>query len=847
MSFGKFYIKIEILANPSKIEIPAKNRRAFADSIVDDYWAISRRVNWREGIGVRPSTGHFEYGIGARDSGFPLRGTGDPVPLISGFSAFLAVSAFPALDKGLTPRDKVTRDILCPCEGTGMGEKIESARDALPLPSVSRRSSIEHLLSELRRIDSLIQSSVRRARENHRQDDLQGLYISEQEVDDLMAQPAGLPRWATDHQDQSLCDVTAACAEQPEPASSRLRLYELARFFGLTAFDLDAVLICLAPEIDLRYERLYAYLQDDVTKKRPSVDLILNLLCRSLQEKIGAHCRFAPSAPLLSGQVLSLFEDPANPRPPLLAKCVKLDERIAAYLLGSDELDSRLKACARILYAERRLADLVLPKGFPERLQALASQLKIEDGTVLYLQGVPGVGRTALAEAFCTERGLRLLWVDAESMLASSGAEFSNVLRCAMREATLRDGAIFFDGFEALCAPEHKFALRALFDEFRNSRILAFLAGAAEWEPEVAPQFRFIRVELPMPAYAERLQIWQRVHGPNRNVDFAALAGKFRLSAGQIRAAAATAAQMALWRLPSDPVPGTAEFHYACRLHSNRKLSTLARKITPHYCWIDIILPHDRVQRLKEICATFRQRPTVYEEWGFGAKLSLGKGLNVLFSGPSGTGKTMAAEILAGELELDLYKIDLSTVVSKYIGETEKNLARIFAEATSSNAILFFDEADALFGKRSEVHDAHDRYANIEINYLLQQMEEYEGVAILATNLRGNMDEAFLRRMHFAVEFPFPNKVERRRIWERVWPSAVPRNQDLDLDFLSESFELAGGNIRNIALNAAFFAADDGGQVNMRHLIRATWRECQKIGTIIGEDEFGEYRSMLEG
>jgi SpoVK/Ycf46/Vps4 family AAA+-type ATPase len=295
-----------------------------------------------------------------------------------------------------------------------------------------------------------------------------------------------------------------------------------------------------------------------------------------------------------------------------------------------------------------------------------------------------------------------------------------------------------------------------------------------------------------------------------------------------------------------------ADLHTACRLQSNRKLATLARKITPHYTWGDIVLPPDRLQQLREICNQLKYRARVYDEWGFDRKLSLGKGLNVLFAGPSGTGKTMAAEIMAGELGLDLYKIDLATVVSKYIGETEKNLARIFGEAETSNAILFFDEADALFGKRSEVRDSHDRYANIEISYLLQRMEEYDGVAILATNLHKNMDEAFVRRMHFTVEFPFPDQTHRLRIWEKIWPAETPRAPGLDLDFMARRFEIAGGSIRNIALAAAFLAADEcaahssegegcGQVVGMSHLIRATQREYQKMGKVVVDGEFGEY------
>ena len=281
-----------------------------------------------------------------------------------------------------------------------------------------------------------------------------------------------------------------------------------------------------------------------------------------------------------------------------------------------------------------------------------------------------------------------------------------------------------------------------------------------------------------------------------------------------------------------------ADLYAASRLQSNRKLATLARKITPHYSWDDIVLPVDRLRQLQEITNTVKYRARVYDEWGFDRKLALGKGLNVLFAGPSGTGKTMAAEIMAQELGLDLYKIDLSTVVSKYIGETEKNLARIFEEAETSNAILFFDEADALFGKRSEVRDSHDRYANIEISYLLQKMEEYEGVVILATNLRKNMDDAFVRRMHFTVEFPFPDERHRLGIWEKILPAEMPRSTDLDFGFMARRFELTGGNIRNIALASAFLAANDGQVVEMGHLLRATQREYQKMGKVVTEREF---------
>jgi SpoVK/Ycf46/Vps4 family AAA+-type ATPase len=289
------------------------------------------------------------------------------------------------------------------------------------------------------------------------------------------------------------------------------------------------------------------------------------------------------------------------------------------------------------------------------------------------------------------------------------------------------------------------------------------------------------------------------------------------------------------------------DLELACRRHSNQRLNSVAHKITPLYRWDDLVLPADQSKMLREITAQVKHRSLVYEKWGFERKLSLGKGLNVIFAGQSGTGKTMSAEIIAGELRMDLYKIDLSNVVSKYIGETEKNLERIFTEAGESNAILFFDEADSIFGKRSEVKDAHDRYANIETGYLLQKMDEYEGIVILATNLRKNLDEAFVRRMHFVIEYPFPEEEDRYQIWSRVFPKEMPLAESVDLRFMARQFKIAGGNIKNIALTAAFLAASDGSDavVEMLHLIRATRREFQKMGKLITETDFGMYYKWI--
>jgi len=334
-------------------------------------------------------------------------------------------------------------------------------------------------------------------------------------------------------------------------------------------------------------------------------------------------------------------------------------------------------------------------------------------------------------------------------------------------------------------------------------------------------------------------------HAVSTEIDAGYLASAFRLSGGQIRQAIAHAESHATLQQGESYSLTTADLLTGCRMESSQHLITFAKKITPKRVWQDLVLPKDTLAQLRELCQQVRYRLRVYSEWGFGQRLSLGKGLIALFTGDSGTGKTLSAEILAKELGLDLYKVDLSAVVSKYIGETEKNLSRVFQDAQESNAILFFDEADALFGKRSDVKDAHDRYANIEINYLLQRVEEYEGVIILASNLSKNIDHAFVRRLHFSIEFPFPDENHRQRIWRGIFPPQAPLAEDVDFEFLARKFKIAGGNIKNVALAAAFRAAEDGGAIGMEHLMLAMKREYQKLGKVCERTEFEKYYELV--
>jgi SpoVK/Ycf46/Vps4 family AAA+-type ATPase len=323
----------------------------------------------------------------------------------------------------------------------------------------------------------------------------------------------------------------------------------------------------------------------------------------------------------------------------------------------------------------------------------------------------------------------------------------------------------------------------------------------------------------------------------------AQLASQFRLTPGQTHDALEFAGNECAMRDGQREID-LADLYRACRHQSNQKLGELAVKIEPHYGWEDLVLPDDKVVHLKEICSQVKHCYRVFGEWGFDNKLSYGKGLSMLFSGSPGTGKTLAAQVIASELQLDLYKIDLSGVVSKYIGETEKNLAKIFQEAETSNAILFFDEADALFGKRTEVSDAHDRYANIETSYLLQKMEEYEGVVIMATNLCENMDDAFTRRIRFIVEFPFPDEVSRLNIWQTHFPQEAPLSEQIDFEYLSQELKISGGSIKNIVLNSAFLAAENGSMISMEHILHGAKREFEKIGKLWSEKDVHQPRRI---
>jgi Winged helix domain, variant/ATPase family associated with various cellular activities (AAA) len=598
-----------------------------------------------------------------------------------------------------------------------------------------------------------------------------------------------------------------------EPTTGSPALEVLAAQFSLTPFERGVLVLCLAPELDPSFERLYGYLQDDLTRKRATPQLALAVLGGGLRVREA----FMPDALLRRYALLRPSDTPNGGE-------LRVDERIRDYVLGVDRLDEQVDPLlAPLVPAPLSPAHLDLAR----RLERLAGE---RGAPALNLYGAEGSGKRALAAALCARLGLepRRLVV---SRLPPPGPEQRELLRILERDALLSGLGLYVE------PGEDDQTADAL------SRLEVFVVLGSEERLRLGPDV--VTVPVPRPGALERRSLWTQALGERAaslNGQIEAIAEQFEAGPSDVVRAIEAAVQLARLR-GSDAPPTGDDLWEACREQTVWTLDELAQRIEPVYTWSDVVVPTDVLAQLHELADQVAHRAHVYGAWGFGEKLGRGRGISALFAGPSGTGKTMAAEILAGHLRLDLYRIDLAGVVSKYVGETEKNLRRVFDAAERSGAILFFDEADALFGKRSEVRDSHDRYANVEIGYLLQRMEDYRGLAILATNMKELLDQAFLRRLRFLVDFPFPGPAERRDIWSRVFPPQA-EVEELDLDFLAR-LEITGGNIRTIAVNSAFLAAAEGSPIRLEHVLHAARREYAKIAKLVSPAEFGPHYAAV--
>jgi hypothetical protein len=684
------------------------------------------------------------------------------------------------------------------------------------------RSSLAHLLGRL----GLVEQRVRRAVQARRQadpapdDPYRGLYLSEEAVSRLLDEPAWLP---APHPDAiALSDDLEAAADEAERAGVELRLRHLTRSFELAPLDVELLLVALAPDLDARFERLYGYLNDDLTRNRPTVGLALGL-AGAQAAAAAARARFSADAPLLAGGLL-VVEDGERP---FLSRSLRVPDRVAAHLLGDDRPDPRLAGLAR-LANPGAAADW--------RAQARPLAAALANGVrLVYVREEPGSSAHAVAAASLAVAGRPALHLDLAALAADPARPAA--LAAAGREARLRGGGLVAGPVEALGSErgEPTRLLRVL----TALPVPVILTGADAWDPRWADESPLLVRPARVDA-ARQAALWRRALGAPAadGIDLARVVAPFQLTPEQIERSAGGARGQAL--LSGGAL--TAEHVRAgARAQNAAGLERLARRVQPAVGWDELVLPEAVLVELRELALRARHRERVLGEWAMRPGGGRGRGVMALFAGDSGTGKTMSAEVIAADLGLDLYVVDLATVVDKYVGETEKNLERIFAEAAGVNGILLFDEADAIFGKRSEVKDAHDRYANVETAYLLQRMESFDGIAVLATNLRANLDEAVSRRLDLIVDFPMPDAAQRRALWDRCLGPALPRGEDLDLDFCAGRFELAGGNIRACAVTAAYLAAEAGRPVRMADLIAAVRREYRKLGRLLLESEFGPY------
>lgn len=647
-------------------------------------------------------------------------------------------------------------------------------------------------------------------------DPFRGLYITDEEIDRYLSDgpPSPLPPvLAADHLGATVEDA----ADLAETAGADLRLRRLARSFELSELDVEILLIALAPDLDPRFERLYGYLHDDVTRRRASAGLAFEL-CGAAGGWGPERARLHPRASLLTGGLLIVEEQDR----PFLSRSLRVPDRVAAHLLGDDGPDEV------VAHLQADCSDIQL-----EGLEVMATAFE-KGQHLVYVREVAGSAGRSMAAAALGRAGIPAVHIDLGRLAPARDA--FDAAAAAAREARLLGGALVAGPVDAL-VDSGTGTVRG----FAEQPGIIVLLGQPTWEPAWSREPPLL-VEAGIPAVDDRRRLWLEELQCEVSGDPVAATASFWLTPEQITRAATAA------RARADCGGRAVEeedLRAGARAQNGGGFERLARRIEPVATWRDIIVTPDVLVRLQELASRIRQRDRVLDDWKMSRSSALGRGVACLFAGASGTGKSLAAEILAGDLGLDLYAIDLSTVVDKYVGETEKNLDRIFTAADRVNGVLLFDEADALFGKRSEVKDARDRWANVEVAYLLQRMERFDGMAILTTNLRANLDEAFTRRLDAVIEFPLPDARDRARLWELHLGRKAPLADDIDPEFLANSFKLSGGNIRNLVVAAAYFAAEEDCSISMRHLIRATEREYRKLGRLCLEAEFGPYYGLV--
>lgn len=699
----------------------------------------------------------------------------------------------------------------------------------------------EHLQAALGWLDALLSARVARVRAAMGGDPwLRGMHIDDATVDALLRQPPLAPAWsqapvdvAAEQAVESHLSLLTARVAASRSAGRRLRLALVAERFGLDAIDQGTLLLVLAAELDARYGKLIGWLHDDVTRRWPTVGLALDLFAGPLAARLAGRRRFGPAGALVAGGLVSIGAGES-----LGERVLRPAPALVSWLLGEAPLDAAVGAVRRDGEAG------AMPRALGSHAARVVAAVRAGQRRLVAVAGPSGSGRQAYARALARRLDRPLYVLDVAGLVAMPdemrAQAWGDAIEVALLAARLDDAPLCVRRLDALDLDRHAVLRAALVNALAaRGPALVVVTGEQAWHPVDPPAGLppVEQAEIKLPLAPERDRLWRRWLPDDMPVDaIASVADAFGFAPARIRSAAATAVGLA--QAAGVDRPSGDDLHRAARAHATPRLGALAGTVKTGHDWDDLVLAPERRLQLDEIVTRLRHRSRVLDRWGFGRKVVGGRGTTALFVGPPGTGKTLAAALIAGETKRDLYRIDLSQVVSKYIGETEKHLERVFCEAEACDAALFFDEADALFGKRGDVKDAHDRYANIEVGYLLQRLERFPGLAILATNLRRNIDDAFLRRIDVIVEFPVPDVTERARIWAKVWPAEAPLGADINAADLAQRFDLAGGHIRNIALAAAFAAAVDDTAIGLVHVMAAARNEYRKLNRLVDARRF---------
>lgn len=688
---------------------------------------------------------------------------------------------------------------------TGVSDRV--VVEPVPETAFPGNADLVYLWARLSAVEARVRRAVAglQATDHAPDDPFRGLYLTPEVVQRVLEAPRQQPLQSPEPDPE--LDSLAALVPAPGP-----RLAVLARDFGLEPVDVEFLLVALAPDVDARFERLYGYLNDDITRRRATVGLALQL-CGEPAAGPGRF-RFGATAPLVAGGLVEV----QDPMAPGLSRVLRVPDRVVAHLLGDDTPDPVVAGLARVV-ARDDAPVAELPGRLGEGLRAGVTPVHLRD---------EGGDAGPAAVAALAAAGLGAVVLDVAALTDQEHPDLPAVIR----EARLRGAGVVLGPLEPL-APERVRLLRELVALAGDLPVV--LHGRQHWDPGwTARPVLSVPVDPPPPA--ERAAWWSRALGGEPA--FAAHLTGYRLGSQEVERAVAVATHLAT--VEDRPI-GLSHVRAGVRAQNGAGLDRLARRIVPAVGWDDVVLPEQTRRQLAELVVRAKHRDRVLGEWRMRPGGGRGRGVVALFAGESGTGKTMSAEVVAAEIGMDLYVVDLSTVVDKYVGETEKNLERIFTEAAGVHGVLLFDEADAVFGKRSEVQSAHDRYANVESAYLLQRMESFDGIAVLTTNLRSNVDEAFTRRIDVIADFPVPDAGQRLALWDRCLGPVLPRADDVDLAFCAERFELAGGSIRACAVTAAYLAAAADRPVTMTDVVTSVRQEYRKLGRLVLESEFGPW------